>query len=103
MSNQLILQFPAESLVDFDALVALDDALIENLESGAQVDGYDFGSGQVNVFIFTDEPLRTFESAMQVMVKAGCLERATAAYRLTAGCDYTVVWPKDSQRRFAIL
>lgn len=98
MSHQLVLQFPAESLADFDALIALEDALIETLKDQANVDGHDFGSGQANIFILTDEPVQTFESALQVMAKAGCLESATAAYRLTAGSDYTVVWPKGSTR-----
>ena len=41
---------------DFDQLVILEDKLIEELGSVATVDGHDFGSGEFNIFVLTDEP-----------------------------------------------
>jgi hypothetical protein len=57
MRYQLVLQFAADSLVDFDRLVALEDRLIEELGQLAMVDGHDFGLGQFNIFVLTDDPV----------------------------------------------
>jgi hypothetical protein len=48
MKYQLVLQFAADSMEDFDRLVALDARLIEELDDVATVDGHDFGSGAFN-------------------------------------------------------
>jgi hypothetical protein len=48
MKYQLVLQFRAESMMDFDELVVLEDLLIENLPPHSEVDGHDFGSGEFN-------------------------------------------------------
>ena len=53
MDYQLVLQFRGDSLGEFDAMVALEDELIERLGDSADVDGHDFGSGTGNIFIFT--------------------------------------------------
>ena len=52
MRYQLVLQFAADSLEDFDRLVALEDGLIEELARVAMVDGHDFGPRQVQYFRF---------------------------------------------------
>ena len=50
----LTLQWPASSIEDFDALLNLENALEQALGTSAEVDGHDCGSGQMNVFIYTD-------------------------------------------------
>jgi len=55
MKCQLVLQFTAASMEDFDRLV-LEDSLIQELEGLATVDGHDFGMGEFNIFILTDDP-----------------------------------------------
>jgi len=47
MKYQLVLQFAAASMDDFDRLVALENSLIEELDSLATIDGHDFGLGDV--------------------------------------------------------
>jgi hypothetical protein len=97
-----VLQFPGDSLEDYDAMVALEDALIEALPDAAKVDGHDVGSGEVNIFIFTDEPRKTFQQARSVLEMHGRLSAMTAAYRPSNGEDYTVIWPEQSQQEFRI-
>ena len=59
MRYQLVLQFAAGTLSDYDALVAMEDQLIELLGESA-VDGHDMGSGEANIFIHTSDPQNTF-------------------------------------------
>jgi hypothetical protein len=66
MRYQLLLQFRGDSLVDYDAIAALEDELIEKLPE-ADVDGHDVGSGETNIFIFTADPVRTFQQAKPVL------------------------------------
>jgi hypothetical protein len=61
MKYQLVLQFQAESVQEFDELAVLEDLLVENLPSHSVVDGHDFGSGELNIFILTDQPKESFQ------------------------------------------
>ena len=81
MKNQLVLQFRGDSLEDYDAMISLEDELIETLRDSAKVDGHDVGSGEVNIFIFTTEPQKTFQLAKHALERRGCLQVVTAAYR----------------------
>jgi len=53
MNYQLGLQFAANSMADFDRLVALETKLMESLDGVGVVDGHDFGSGTFNIFVLT--------------------------------------------------
>ena len=103
MKYQLVIQFRADSLANFDAMVALEDHLIEDLGRSDKVDGHDFGSGTANIFIFTTDPALTVWRIRQVLHQTGHLPVVTAAYRATDGNDYTVIWPKDSSTPFTLL
>jgi len=102
MKYQLVLQFRGDSLRDYDAMVALEDDLIAALANSANVDGHDVGSGEVNIFIFTDEPKKTFQQVRLVLEQRGGLDSVSAAYRLADGEDYTRIWPEHSQQQFRI-
>jgi hypothetical protein len=103
VTYQLVLQFPGDTLSDLDAMVALEDALIEDLVDSADVDGHDFGSGETNIFIFTDNPEATFATAKRRLQREGRLDSVTAAYRPVDGERYTVIWPKDFTKQFTII
>jgi hypothetical protein len=100
---QLVLQFPAASLGDYDAMVALEDELSEHLGDTATVDGHDFGSGQANIFILTGEPSAAFSRVKPLLERTQRLEHVTAAYRDLSGEHYTVVWPKNSTHPFRLV
>lgn len=60
MRYQLVLQMPAASS-DFDELVALEGQAESLLGDAGVVDGHDLGSGEMNIFVLTDDPLRAFD------------------------------------------
>jgi len=102
MRYQLVLQFPGSSLADYDAMVALEDELIEVLGDSADVDGHDVGCGETNIFIFTSDPARTFQQARPVLERRQSLPAVTAASRQVDGDEYTVIWPEGSTKEFSL-
>ncbi len=65
MKYQLVLQFKGDTLRDYDSLIGIEDALIPELGSSAEVDGHDFGSGTANIFIYDEKPtLRAWNLAL---------------------------------------
>lgn len=102
MKYQLVLQFRANSIADYDEMITLEDELIERLGSSAKVDGHDCGSGEMNIFIHTDEPNKTFEAIRPVVAERKLIEELTVAYRERAGEDYTVIWPIGFAKQFRI-
>jgi hypothetical protein len=99
--HQLVLQFAAESLRDYDDLVALEQQPVAEL-GDSKVDGHDMGSGQANIFIITSDPQQTFRQLVPVLQRCGRLPEVTVAYRSTDEASYHVLWPEDSQREFII-
>ena len=98
MQYQLTLQFRGDSLDEYDAMVALEDDLTEELGDSADVDGHDAGSGETNIFIFTSDPAATFHRVRPVLERTQRLQAVTAAYREVEGERHTVIWPEGSQR-----
>jgi hypothetical protein len=90
----LVLQWPASSQDDFDALISMEDDLDEALGDGAAVDGHDFGSGEMNIFIETDRPTEAFSAAMATLGDRLRWAEVRAAYRDATGDAYTVLWPQ---------
>ncbi len=88
-----MLQFDAADVDDFDQLVALEDQLQAALQSKGEVDGHDFGSGEMNDFILTNDPTGVFEVAKKVVEASGLLNRLRAAHRPVESDTYTVLWP----------
>jgi hypothetical protein len=73
---------------DFDDLDALENAAGTLLGELGTVDGHDLGSGEMNIFIFTDDPLAAFKRLKPLMAADFAV-----AYREVAGDDYTVLFP----------
>lgn len=101
MKYQLVLQFAAESLEDYDRLIALEDRLIEELDV-ANVDGHDFGSGTFNVFILTDDPTTVFGKAHSIVIIQGVPSVLRSAYREMDGEEYVILWP-SALTEFSVL
>ena len=102
MKYQLALQFAANSIIDYDEMIELEDELLEKPGSSAKVDGHGCGSGEMNIFIHTDEPEQVFEMVKPVVTERKLIEKWVAAYREQAGEDYTVVWPIGFTKPFRI-
>ncbi|MET4622980.1 putative component of type VI protein secretion system [Arthrobacter sp. 2762] len=95
----LVLQWPATSDADFDALISMEDALLQSdlLKAYGVVDGHDFGAGEMNIFIHTDRPLEAFQHSMTSLSTHGRWVSVRAAYRQMNGERFVIVWPKDLQ------
>jgi hypothetical protein len=91
---QLVLQWPAASIHDYDAMIDIENALIDVLPDGSEVDGHDAGSGEVNIFITTNGPVRVFEAVKSILATSGVLESARIAFREQSKSEYTVLWPE---------
>jgi hypothetical protein len=97
MQYQLVLQFNGDSLGDYEAMVALEDKLTQELGGTADVDGHDIGAGETNIFIVTSQPEITFHRAKTVLDRCQLLSAVTAAYRPVSGQTFTVLWPAHRQ------
>ena len=95
MKYQLVLQWPASSIQDFDAMIAIENKLIENLSEGSEVDGHDFGSGEGNIFILTDDPERAFSEIEASLNNDDSWLNARVAYREITKDHYTILYPED--------
>jgi hypothetical protein len=94
---QLVMQFEASSLKDYERLVAFERKLKTELGSLADVDGHDFGQEEFNVFILTDHPKTVFEKAQGFLETQDIPNYMRAAYREATGEDedYVVLWPPN--------
>jgi hypothetical protein len=97
MKYQLVLQFRAESMKDFDELVVLEDLLIENLPPHSEVDGHDSGSGEFNIFILTDQPSESFSAAEETIGHYHLKQTLRAAYRELGQDNFVILWPPNLQ------
>jgi len=102
LKYQLVLQWPASSIDDYDALIWFEDALIEGLPDDAEVDGHDAGSGQANIFILTNNPHTIFHLARAILEACDGWADARIAFRDLERDEYTVLWPIDL-KKFEVL
>lgn len=94
MTAQLVLQFAtAEDLDGYDRMIRFENALISLLGRSAHVDGHDFGSGEVNIFIITKDPISTFALVQQTDQSIRPSLEMKAAYRSMDGETFVCLWP----------
>ena len=93
MKYQLVLQFQAEGVQEFDELVVLEELLVEKLPLGSEVDGHDLGSGEFNIFILTDQPEQTFQVAEKTIQLYRLPQKLKAAYRELGQNTFVILWP----------
>src|SRR5215470_3874841 len=96
MRFQLVLQWPASSLDDFDEIVRIEDLLIARLRSQSEVDGHDFGSGEANIFVHTDDPHQALEEIRAILSAHRLWPSTAIAYREILGTEYRVLWPEGT-------
>ncbi len=106
MKGQLIVQFPlgSEAIPDFDALVRVEDLLVQAYAQNraATVDGHDVGLGKVNYFIVPrDSWTRVIAIAQEHLRHHGLLRSAVIAKRL-ASERFVVVWPVPNDGSFSL-
>lgn len=96
MKYQLVLQWPASSIKDYDTVIDIEETLEDSLDNGSEVDGHDAGSGQMNIFIHTNNPRVCFKAIQASIGTRDFWVDARVAYRESQGSSYTVLWPEDS-------
>lgn len=96
MKYQLVLQWPASSIKDYDDLISFEEVLIKCLDKFGKVDGHDAGSSEINIFIYTDYPEQAFIQIKHILGSKDFLIDLRAAYRDRRGSDYKVLWPIGS-------
>ncbi len=92
-TTPLVLQLPAHSLKDYDALIELENQIIEVLGNVGEVDGHDMGAGEINIFVRTDQPVVAFETIKCSLGTQDFLPDIKAACRDVGGEHYTVIHP----------
>jgi hypothetical protein len=93
MRHILVLQWRGTTGADFEALIDVEDALESRLGESGTVDGHDFGSGEMNIFIETEQPLEAFMTAREVLSDRPGWADVRAASRAVGGDTYDVIWP----------
>ncbi len=101
MQYQLVLQFPITEEFDFDALIELETKLTFELGDEHEVDGHDFGSGEMNIFIHTDNPEEAFNRTTKLL-SAEFSSILRAAYRNMDSDRYSWLHPADSNEAFHV-
>jgi hypothetical protein len=94
----LVLQWPGDSKADFDALISMEEQVGAALGRYASVDGHDFGSGEMNIFIETDRPAEAFADAASALRGDPRWGDLRVAYRETESSHYEVLWPKSLRK-----
>lgn len=93
MRHILVLQWLGSTEADFEALVEMEDALESRFGDAGTVDGHDFGSGEMNIFIETDQPIQAFATAKAILGHRPAWTAVRAAAREASGETYDVLWP----------
>jgi hypothetical protein len=96
MRFQVVLQWSASSMKDYDEMVNIEDLLIESLTKRSKVEGHDFGSKEANIFVHTDDPRRAFEEIRTILSGHKLWSDTRIAYRHIDGDEYTVIWPEGA-------
>jgi hypothetical protein len=102
MKYQLVLQFDSSTIEDFDELLKFELDLGIGLGNEHIVDGHDFVSNEINIFIHTDKPEKAFDISKQLLDSTN-INEIVAAYRDFDCEEYTVIYPENYGKEFCIV
>jgi hypothetical protein len=102
MEYVLIFQLPGSSKDDFDELIELEESVRDCIGDLGTVDGHDIGSGERNIFIFTEQPETAFLALKSVFESKRVVTNLKVAYREVEGREYTALYP-PGLRNFAVI
>ena len=95
MKYQLVLQWMASTIEDYDAMIQIENTLIDGLGEDHEVDGHDAGSGEVNIFIHTNDPKEAFKEIKSILGDRDIWREVRIAYREIVKEKYIVLWPEN--------
>ena len=102
--NMLVIQFPVLENDSFEDFLAIEAFFFQGFSQSKVgiVDGYDYGQGKFNVFIFPRGAWApVIERAFVYLRHKRWLEKATIAKR-TKSEKWQVIWPADFQGEFEL-
>jgi hypothetical protein len=102
MTHQLVVQFNATTTEEYQRFIDLSHKIEEALPVEALLDGHDFGMGEFNIFIHTNNPKTLFEPVCEVIAREHPDLAFSAGYRSFEEDDYTAIWPRNSAK-FSVL
>ena len=100
MRYQLVLQWPMSWLMGYHQLIKMEEVLEEGLGGLGDVDGHDWGSGEMNIFIHTDDPRAALDGALRLL-NGRRLRRLKAGYRGFDDDEYIPIYP-DGLAHFSV-
>jgi hypothetical protein len=83
-------------------MVSLEDEIHRIVEQIAEVDGHDIGSGEMNIFILTADPVASIELVKPLLSAASLLDKVSVAYREVRSHDFTVLWSTSLTGAFVV-
>ncbi len=101
MKYQLIIQFPVTEDFDFDGIIALETRLTLEMGEGYIIDGHEFGAGEINIFIQTDDPEAGYEKAFE-LVSTNLISLLRVVYRVKNANEFVWLYPANNQDVFSI-
>lgn len=102
MDYQLVIKLWRKSLDDEAFLQTLEAELKQALGATVELEGYDVGPKEINLFMLTADPRVSFRKAKDVLERLGVERGLSAAFRLAGGAQFTSVWPLRNTRRFTL-
>jgi hypothetical protein len=93
--QELVLQLPANSSKNYDALIELENCIAAGLGNLGEVDGHDMGGGEMNIFVRTDHPELAFEKIRLLLGTRGIMSELKAAFRDVGKDNFTVIHPVE--------
>jgi hypothetical protein len=101
MIYQLVIQFPVTEDFDFDSILELETRLSLEMGEDYVVDGHDFGAGEINIYIQTDNPEAGYEKVFD-MLSSQLLSSLRVAYRVKEESEFFWLHPAGSKNNFSI-
>ncbi len=102
MDYQLVIKFWRKSLQDETFLTSIEGDLKAVLGDAASFDGYDVSADEINLFVITADPRRSFRRIKTVLETKAVLQGVSAASRLQGGAQFTSIWPPRAIRKFKL-
>jgi hypothetical protein len=102
MNYQLVIKFWRKSLEDETIVSKIQSDLKSVLGDSAELDGYDIGAKEINLFVVTPDPKQSFRRINTVLEHRGIVQGVSAASRLVGGAHFTSIWPLRATRKFKL-
>jgi hypothetical protein len=93
---QLVIQFHLDDadMARFEAVIQFESDLEDWLRADSEVEGHDAGSGEMNIFIHTNDPPATLRLVQALLPRLGAAaDGYSAGYRRFSEDEYTPLWP----------